>query len=210
MRYQKGDILVQSNGQPWCWLAELVTGQPFPHAAIVTDVTPGNPHYPDLTDLGYGVWAGHKITMIENHIKGLREYAAYDLGKYEVWRPTCDEATKDSAIAWIRSHLGEGYGYFRLMELVIGYPLGMRTRPGMDNDVSQDGRRKVCSETLAMGYLRAGQLCGNQFDIAPNVTDRDTMPMDLRGQRGANGQIVSELIWSPEWVTGVRPQPGIA
>lgn len=198
MRYQIGDILVQSKGQPWCWLADKVTGEPFPHAAIVSDVTAGTPAMPELTDLAAGIWAGRKITIIENHIHGLAEYGAIDLQNYEVWRPICDEETKAQAIAWIRSHLGEGYGYFRLAELVVGYPLGMRTRPGMDNDVSQDGRRKVCSETIAMGFYRAGQLCGNRFDIAPEVVDRDTMPKDLRGRYGPDGRMTARLVWSPQ------------
>jgi len=205
MRYEKGDILVQCQGEPWCFLAELVTKHPFPHAAIISEVVPGIPYTSDFTDLAYGIYQGHQVRFMENHLVGLVEIDAYDLQNYEVWRPLTDAATVDAAIAWIRGHLGEGYGYFRLAEIVIGYPLGRRARPGMDNDVSQDGRRKVCSETIGMGYLRAGQQTGTNFDAAPGVQDRDTLPFDLRGPLNDRGVAVSRLEWSPRWLTSCPP-----
>lgn len=159
-----GDILIQDQGEPWCTLARFITGEPYPHAAIVSRVE------------------GDRLWIIENSYDGLHEKEIdpeIALRNFLARRPLCDDATKAAALDWIRARLGEGYGYCRLLEIVIWYPLGMRTRPGMDDDVSQDDRRKVCSETIAMGYYRAGQKTGSGFDLVPAVADRDTLPKEL-------------------------------
>ena len=156
-----GDILIQYRGQPWCWLAWLTTGQPYPHAQIVSRVDPATSTTPRV------VW------VIENSADGLREKPAYQLDSFTVARPNCDQATKMRAIAWIKAHTGENYGYGHMLEIVFGYRLGRRSHPGIDDDVTQDRRDKVCSETIAMGYYRSG------FDLVPHVCDRDTLPRDF-------------------------------
>lgn len=159
-----GDILVQYQGEPWCTLAKIITGAPYPHAAIVSRVE------------------GDRICIIEASADGIKEKepAAEWFLDFIARRPLTDDATVRAALAWIRKHVGQGYGFGHLAEIAIGYPLGLRTRPGMDNDVSQDSRKKVCSETIAMGFLRGGQKTGSGFDIALDVCDRDTLPKDLR------------------------------
>lgn len=154
--YKPGDVLVQNEGWPWTWGAQLVTGEPFPHAALVHDVGPVN------------VW------IVENSYDGVKVKPCPNLAQYEIWRPRCPDEVKQHAIAWALEHVGESYGYARLAELVFGYRAGLRTRPGMDDDYSQDGRLKVCSELIAMAYYRSA------FDLVPNVQDRDTLPKDLR------------------------------
>lgn len=161
-----GDVLVQIQGEPWCTIAGVLTGAPYPHVAIVSRV--------DVES--------NRIWIIENSWDGLREKepAAHWFKDFLARRPLTDEATIRETLNWINDHLNEGYGYGRLAEIVIGSLLGSQTRPGMDDDVSQDGRRKVCSETLAMGFYRAGQRTGSGYDAVPDVADRDTLPKDLR------------------------------
>ena len=80
----------------------------------------------------------------------------------------CD--IKINSINWMRDHIGEGYGYCHLFFIV----LGDKVDPGMDDDYSKDNRRKICSELGAMGYYR------NNYDIAPTVSDYQTLPWNLR------------------------------
>jgi hypothetical protein len=161
-RYTAGDVLVQCGGEPWPTLAWLFTGAAFPHAMMVSRV--------DLSP----VFKEPTVFVLENSYNGVHEKIFDEFDHFEVWRPYCDAATKLAAVDWMRAHVGEGYGYGHLAQIVIGYRLGLRHRPGMDDDVSQDGRRKVCSETIAMAYYRSG------YDLVPAVQDVDTLPKDLR------------------------------
>jgi hypothetical protein len=154
--YQPGDVLVQSKGQPWVFAANLVLGHPYPHAAMVHSI---------------GLMS---VYILQNSYNGIHIEPCRNLDQFEVWRPLCDDETKRKAITWMEKHCGEMYGYDRLAELVLGYREGWFERPGMDDDPSQDGRRKVCSETIALAYYRAG------YDLVPDVDNRDTMPFELR------------------------------
>ena len=170
MPYQVGDVLVQKGGQPWVFLANIFTGHPYPHARMISLVTP------------------ERVYTIEDMMYGVKEYQFNDLKNFEVWRPRCSDKIKGNAIRWARTHRDEGYGYLRLLEICLGYRLGMRSRPGMDDDVSQDNRRKVCSELVAMAYYRSG------FDLVPGVENRDTMPYELRSPVTCEMISVDELL----------------
>lgn len=164
-KYEPGDVLVQCGGEPWPTLSWIFTGWAFPHASLVTRVEPCAV-----------LFTGQQVWIVENSYDGIKEKELVNPDLYEVWRPLCGDETKAKAIAWARGHVGEAYGYNRLMEIVVGYRVGLRPRPGMDDDASQDGRRKVCSETIAMAYYRSG------YDLVPMVQDVDTMPWNLRNR----------------------------
>jgi hypothetical protein len=159
-----GDVLVQSGGEPWVTAARILTGHPFPHAAVVSSVG-----------------LGGTIYIIENgkpypgRVAGVYERGLTDFQNFEVWRPNCDFLTRSKAVDWMRTREGEVYGYVRMIQIATMYRWGrLPHTPGMDDDPSQDIRPMVCSELIAMGYYRSG------YDLVPEVENRDTMPWDLR------------------------------
>ena len=161
-----GDILVQCKGEPWRTGSHIFTGHPYPHAMLVT----------------YNGCDG--VYILEDGPFGVEEkefgrewdgFTTFPLDHYEIWRPRCDQETKDKAIEWARKRRGEGYGYFRLALVLALYRVkGAGTVPGWDDDPRYDNRKKICSELIAMAYYRSG------YDVVPHISDSNTMPWDLR------------------------------
>lgn len=161
-----GDVLVQCKGEPWRTGAAVFTGHPFPHSMLVT----------------YNGYDGTYI--IEDGPNGVQEVefgrewnglTSFPLDHYEVWRPRCDNEIKESAIKWARLHAKESYNYLGLISILLFYRIYKnKTFVGMDDDVSQDNRKKWCSELIAMSYYRS------DYDLVPLVVDHATMPWDLR------------------------------
>lgn len=171
MLVKEGDILVQIKGEPWRWAANFFTGAPYPHACLVSKVR------------------GDDFWIIENSTMGISERKwenpdmrfTYPLDHYEIWRPKCSDIIKVKAIDWARDRMGESYGYWKLLFIGLTYRFWKTKEvPGMDDDLSLDRRQKVCSETIAMGYYRNG------YDVAPHVSDKLTMPSDLRNKEASD------------------------
>ena len=178
-----GDILVQYQGEPWVTAARIFTGAGFPHAQLVSKVEPvlfpiEEQHAPE-----HGIWNGYHVFILENSADGVKEKRAYNLAEYELWRPRTDEAKKRRAIGRMRGFIGARYGYFHLFAIGALARTGLLRRPN-DYDESEryDRNTMVCSEAIARAYYHEG------FDVAPGVSSRDTLPVDLRDES------VSELI----------------
>lgn len=157
---QPGDVLVQHRGFPWVQLSQLATGHPYPHAGLISRVKA------DGTVLMYeNIWKGVTETLVtEENFKN-----------FEVWRPgseqfACPQEIKWKAIDYMKARLGQMYGYGHLLEIIL---LHGGHDPCSDN-TEDDNRLMVCSELIAMAYWRSG------YDLVPNVSERETMPWDLR------------------------------
>ncbi len=159
-RPQMGDVLIQYKGEPWVTVSKVVTGHPFPHARAVLKV-----HRDGSVETIENIWKGVSQTYL-----GAQELQE----RFEIWRPNCHRMVKLGALEWMAAHNGQPYGYLNLVRLGLLYRLGLDVHPGRDNDPAQDNRPMICSELIAMAYYRNG------YDLVPEVSDRDTMPWDLR------------------------------
>ena len=151
-----GDVLVQAYGFPWPELAWLATGEPFPHAQLVTAVE------------------GAQVTIIEEHADGLKERAAWDLEMFEIWRPLWTDEQCAGTVAWLRARQGVVYGRAKLVEIGIGTRLGLFQEPENFDAQHLDCEPMVCSEVIARAAWRNG------YDLVPGVSNRNTLPKDLR------------------------------
>jgi hypothetical protein len=160
---QPGDVLVQYRGEPWVTCARLIIGRPYPHARVVSRADTS------------GVWIIEDGKPFGRTLAGVNEYLLPDdLDSFEVWRPNCDATTKTQAVEWMRQHVGQLYDYGRMAEIVL--LRGHFSRGEIDgfDDETYDGHPMVCSELIARGYWRAG------YDLVPVISNRATMPWDLR------------------------------
>lgn len=156
---QPGDILVQSKGFPWVQLSKLFTGHPYPHARIVSRTKL------DGTVMTYeDIWRGISET----------ELSLEELENYEVWRPNCIMGVNYAALDWIKARLGQCYGYGRLIEIIIRKGGKLPYPDNWDDDLTKDDRQMVCSELIAMAFYRSS------YDLVPKVSNRETMPWDMR------------------------------
>lgn len=161
-----GDVLVQCGGQPWVAMSEIFCGKPFPHAIIVSQVHEDGIHF---------VENGKTMSWSAQIQESFMPMSMVLNGNLEVWRPNTTDKIKQSAISWMKARMGENYGFGRLIGIGLLYRLGISDFEGIDDeDVSKDDRRMVCSETIAMAFYRSG------YDVAPTVSNRQTMPWDLR------------------------------
>lgn len=162
-----GDVLVQHKGEPWVSGCRLICGYPYPHARVVSKTS------------GSEVWIIESGKPWDKKVAGVNEYVLPgDLDSFEIWRPNCDAAIKYKAIEWMRAHVGEMYAYSRMLQiLVLRGEINKGTTPGLDDDPAFDNNPKVCSELIAMGFYRAG------YDLVPLVSNRATMPWDLRNPK---------------------------
>lgn len=171
MNVIRGDILVQCDGEPWTTGCELITGHPFPHAMLITGEDG------DFVNFIENGKTNSNAAMIRD---GKLHKSLINNGYYEIWRPKCDDKTKDLAIKWCEKRIGTQYGYFRMLTIASTYRLGFSDWEGInDDDFSQDDRGMVCSEMIAMAFYRSG------YDVAPGVSNRQTMPWDLRNSQSS-------------------------
>lgn len=160
-RLQVGDVLVQAKGFPWPELAWLATGEPFPHAQIVSAVETR--------------WDGTQdIKIIESHATGLWEKDPWHLGWFEVWRPGWTDEQRDATIARLLEHQGTIYAYHKLVGIGIGTRLGLWQEPEDFDAIHHDSDPMYCSEAIARHAWRSG------YDLVPGVSNRNTLPADLR------------------------------
>jgi hypothetical protein len=158
-----GDILVQKSGEPWVSLAKVFCGKPNPHAIMISRIGDGKIFF-----LENGKTVGKKAMIQES------ELPVSWVENFEVIRPNCGDEIKQKAIKWVQEKSGQPYSFLRLIQVGLLYRLGFSDFEGIDDeDVSMDSRRMICSETIAMAYYRSG------YDVAPNVSNRQTMPWDL-------------------------------
>jgi hypothetical protein len=154
--YKVGDVLVQCKGEPWPTLAWLATGEPYPHAQIVSNVD------------------GPNIWIIESHLDGLQEKRMWTEDWFEVWRPECSTQIKAATVESLRAHTGIVYPYHKIIQVGIGYRLGLWLEAEDFDAQHNDNEAMMCSEAIARHYWRNG------YDLVPGVSNRNTLPKDLR------------------------------
>jgi hypothetical protein len=158
-----GDVLVQARGFPWPQLAYIFTGEPFPHAQIVSVVDD----------------QGRILKIIESHATGLMEKDPWSETKdwFEVWRPKCSNDVKQEAILWLLGREGLVYPIHKLLAIAAGTRLGLWQEGEEFDSEYCDSEPMVCSEAITRALWRSG------YDPAPGVSNRNTLPADLRNPR---------------------------
>jgi hypothetical protein len=117
---------------------------------------------------------GPNVWIIEAHATGLWEKRAWNIEWFEVWRPNCNQTIKDLVVQDLRDHQGLVYAYHKFLMIAAGTRLGLWQEAEDFDATHYDCEPMYCAEAIARHYWRRG------YDLVPGVSNRNTLPKDLR------------------------------